>query len=332
MEYSVSKEKLTHKSFQDSPYLDKGALPWEGGLTGFSSPIFLDAGGEMKELQAIRLFELGDINRLLLLQAGGRSGDYHQEIILALLRLNAFVNAKENKENLPDTINQVNIFFLPLLNTLKDNNDIILTKNLVNHIDSAINDFCRLLESEPGKLYIILLEEKAGHSVQTLWKHQLTLLTKGVSSHLSNFVKGNLIEAAKCLVLNCYTAVGFHCVRSIEHVARQYYELIKGVKPINPDGRFKPLASIAQELLDYNESLKKNKNNELVIIASLIKAINKEKRDPLAHPEIIALQEDEAIEIFRDTLQVVIKIVNDAKQGAKGTVHFTVPWKRGFLF
>jgi hypothetical protein len=91
-----------------------------------------------------------------------------------------------------------------------------------------------------------------------------------------------------------------------------------------------PLASIAQELLDRNDKLKKDeKSNNLLIIASLMKGINKEDRDPLAHPEIIKLKKCEAIEIFYDARQVIIKVIGDAKAGG---AHFNTSWKRGFLF
>jgi hypothetical protein len=306
---------------------DKGALSWKGNFHHVIIPIFYDGGGDMKEVNGSSLYDLGQINKLALLQIGPLAENrYIPELCIQILRE---FNGLPFSYKLPHTV-EYSIMIANNLEIWINTPDAQVTHDNKFSIIRSLDQFRTLLFSELGKLTTIILEEKNGYSVDSLWKNQTSFLTRGVSNHLSKFVKVNLSEAAKCLVLHCYTAVGFHCVRLIEHVARSYFELIKGQKPINTDGRYKPLAAIADELLTYNNNLDKSKkSNDLVIIASLVKAINKEKRDPLSHPEIIDLKEHEAIEIHRDALQIVIKVVNDAKEGGS---HFTTPWKRGYLF
>lgn len=306
--------------------LDKGELEWEG-KSGLSAPIFFDGGGDMLEVNGLCLFDLGNINQLFMLPEGQGLNANFYKINEILFHIESFANAKQNQVNLPDSVKFAKNIIMTI--NLHRKEKVITTARVKEHFDYLLHNFRTVLSSELGKVTTILLEEIGGHSVQTLWKHQLVLL-EGVGSNLSAFVKSNFSEAAKCLVLNCHTAVGFHCVRSIEHVARKYYELVIGKKPLGQYNKFLPLGSIAQELLDRNDKLDKgDKSNNLVIIASLMKAINKENRDPLAHPQITKLNKAEAIEIFYDARQVIIKVIGDAKTGG---AHFSTPWKRGFLF
>jgi hypothetical protein len=308
--------------------LDKVVLSCES--IAYSTPIFFDSGGNMREVFGHGLFDLGSIWQIARLPVGPLTDESRLVIYHCINILRGVSNDKNNMKDMPHAIGHIDFIATKLENLLKDKEANITPEGRDIFIYD-VSTLRTLLFSEMAKLSIILLEEKRGYSVTALWKNQFDLMPKGVNRYLSKFVKSNLIESAKCLVLNCYTAVGFHSMRSIEYVTRKYYELIKGIEPKKTDGSYKGLGTIAQELLDQNVSLKKEgkASDDLLVIASTIKGLCKKKRDPLAHPEIIALKEDEAMETFVDALQVISKVVIDAK--TKGS-HFVTPWKRGVLF
>jgi len=300
---------------------DKEPSPWEIGFHQIAIPIFYDGGGDMQEVNGSSLFDLGQIYNLGLIPIGV-VGECKFIITNSIELLRNFAKLPFSYR-LPDTV----AFGQTIANELErwiqtDNPE--LTQDARLTLIRNLDTFRTLLFSELGKLTAILLEEKRGYGINALWKNQFDLMAKGVSRHLSIFVKSNLIESAKCLVLNCYTAVGFHTMRSIEHVSRRYYKLIKGKAPLRANGKSMGLGSIAQEFIDLKRS-----SDDLGIIGSIIKGLCNKKRDPLAHPEIVALKEDEAIDTLIDTLQVISKVVEDAK--TKGP-HFKNPWKRGYLF
>lgn len=277
----------------------------------------------MREVFGHGLFDLGSIWQIARLPVGPLSDESRLVIYHCINVLRGVATDKNNMKDMPHAIGHIGFIATKLENLLKDKEAIITPEGRDIYIYD-VSTLRTLLFSEMAKLSIILLEEKRGYSVSALWKNQFALMSRGVPRHLSKFVKSNLIESAKCLVLNCYTAVGFHAMRSIEHVSRKYYQLVKGKAPIKPNGDSMGLGSIAQEFIDL-----KNSSDDLGIIGSIIKGLCKKKRDPLAHPEIVALKEDEAMDTFIDALQIIAKVVEDAKtQGP----HFVTLWKRGYLF
>lgn len=306
--------------------VDKESLPWEGGFC-IPTPIFFDGGGDMREVNGFFLFELGYIWQLAQIIPGPVQ-NYHVQLIGNCYHiLNSFINNNYNKKDLPDSVATAKMIVEIIDEQVKhiaSEKEPVFTASQQGQIYHYIMQLRALLSSELGKLTTILLEEKRGYSVSALWKQHNSLLPKGIITHLSKFVKSNLIEAGKCLIMNCHTAVGFHSMRSVEHVSRKYYHLIKGKPPIKPNGTAMGLGSIAQEFIDLKKS-----SDDLGIIGSIIKGLCNKKRDPLAHPEIIALKEEEAIDTFIDTIQIISKVVEDAKR--KGA-HFTNPWNRRYLF
>lgn len=301
--------------------LDKVAPSWEG--IAYGTPIFFDGGGDMREVYGHGLFDLGTVWQIARLPEGHLSDDSRLVVQHCVNILRSVRNDKNNMRDMPHAISHMDFIATKLEEFLKNKDPRVSPEGR----DIFIYDMSTLrtlLFSEMAKLSIILLEEKRGYSVGALWKQPFNLLPKGVVAHLTIFVKSNLIEAAKCLVLNCHTAVGFHAMRSIEHVSRKYYQLVKGKAPLKPHGEPMGLGSIAQEFIDLKKS-----SDDLGIIGSIIKGLCKKKRDPLAHPEIVSLKEDEAMDTFVDALQVISKVVEDAK--TKGP-HFVTLWKRGYLF
>lgn len=305
------------------------------GGTGFLPVGFLPAslifngGGDMREILLSEWFRFGRVWQLLTLPVGPL-GKNRDNAFYSYMILNQYANDKNIKREMPDLAECCKNFAqvvgrLFATDALRGAN---VTQQNLEQYKRWFKELSTLLVSETGKLSVIMLEEIQGYSVNSLWKHPQRLFPYGVYSCLSNFVKSNIGEAAKCLVLNCNTAVGFHSMRSIEQVSRKFYELLKGKPPLKPTGESMGLGAIAQEFIDL-----KKKSEDVAIIGSIIKGLTTKKRDPLAHPEIVNLTKGEASETFVDALQIISKVVKDAKENGKiKGGYYVTPWKRGFLF
>jgi hypothetical protein len=288
----------------------------------------------MREVFGYVLFDLGSVWQIARLPIGQLSDESRLVIYHCINVLRGVANDVNNMKDMPHAIAHMKFIAEKLENLLKDK-EINITSDGRDIFIYDISTLRTLLFSEMGKLSIILLEEKRGYSANTLWKYPYNLLPNDIEPLLSDFVKENLKEAAKCLALDCYTAAGFHAMRSVEKVSRKYYELITGNPPPYKDRNnrehFKMLGGIAQELIDKCDSFqhKKIPCGELPIIAPMIKGLCKTYRDPLAHPEIIKLDDDVSIDVFTDTVQLISRIVRDSRNGGN---HFTGAWASGALF
>jgi hypothetical protein len=290
----------------------------------------------MREVNGYFLFQMGQIWQLAMLPLKKAPKQYLGNIGLSISFLKTFINADYNQNDLLGSVNKARIL-LSLIDQLVEQPEQKLTSDILINIIHHIFLFQEVLEQELGKLYVVILEEIRGYGVKTLWKNQMNLLRDEIIPYLSDFVKENFIEAAKCLVLNCYTAVGFHAMRSIECVARKYYGLVIGKQPIiihnlgkeNEKHQDMGLGQIANDLISRYDSFEKNKprkkySGNLGIIGVSLQALCKNYRDPLSHPEIKELDKDQAITTFNLTKEVISNIIMDAKNGGQ---HINPPWE-----
>ncbi|MEJ2672584.1 MAG: hypothetical protein P8168_10385 [Deltaproteobacteria bacterium] len=270
----------------------------------------------MRSVNGFFLFELGFIWQLVQMKPG--FSEYYPALIgNSLYILRSFVEDEYNKKDLPDSVTTANNIILNLEKLLHQQ-ELNITPEITGNLFSYIMHLRAMLMSELGKVHTTVIEDKRGFGVRALWNNSQSLFASDISPYLSEFVKINIDEAAKCLLLDRYTAVGFHAMRSVECVVRKYYELITGNSPPYKDKNrkdiFKTFGGIAQELMDKYFSMKSQKklSGNLSIIAPIIQALCKTYRDPLSHPEIDTLTEDQSITTFNYTILAISEIVSDA--------------------
>ncbi len=191
------------------------------------------------------------------------------------------------------------------------------------------------LSTDLPKVHSYVLDEKRGHGIDTLWRKPLRLMHADAVPFLSDFVVKNIEEAAKCLLLDRPTAAGFHIMRAVERVSREYYQLATG-RPTEwkePNGklRFRLFGQLAQELQDKADSLQKNHDpvGDLSLISGILRPLCKLYRDPLAHSDLRDLEDDEAMTAFNQGIDAISKMVLDARQGGS---HLAKTWTAGNLF
>jgi hypothetical protein len=301
--------------------IDKGTPSWDGGLC-IHRPMFIDGGGDMREVagNGAVIFELGTIWQLTRLPIG-ELGDSIIAIAHCIDVLKGFASVDVNQKDLPHSVGQA-ILIAGKLEQLIQGETPTITSGGRDIFIYDIMQLRTLLFSELGKLTIIILEDIRGYSANALWKNPSCLVADNVAPYLSVFVHQNIRDAAKCLVLNCATAAGFHAMRSVEQVTRIYYELVTGNSHKYTDSsgkeREKGLGTLAQELVDKYTSLERNKPNRLPsgnlgIIGPMIKGLCKLYRDPLSHPDIITLDDSQAITSFVQSIEVISLVVLDSQ-------------------
>jgi len=295
--------------------------------------VFPRLGGNMRSVNGFFLFDLGQIWQLTHLMGGVAITPNLPLIGQSLYILGLFVNYSDNQNELPDSTYEAKQL-INVLNAIIQNPTANVTSEQHLIIQHTLVRFRALLNSELGKVFTFVVEEKRGFNSATLWRSPSKLLSMDTISLLSEFVTSNLDEAAKCLLLDRHTAVGFHVLRSVECVARVYYQLITGTNPpyINRHGEeyFKQLGSIIQELKGKHELLhaQNRSTGSLSLVVGNLSPLCQLYRNPLSHPEIETLTQDEAVNALIQVISVIDTMILDAKRGGEHFIRALLPGQK----
>ncbi len=106
-------------------------------------------------------------------------------------------------------------------------------------------------------------------------------------------------------------------------VARYYYELMTGTSPVtitNGERSYLTLGQIAWKL-DREVLVKlpptRSPTRHLKFVVPMLAALCEMYRNPLSHPEIVKLDEDEGIDVFNKGIDVISTMVRDVQIGGK---------------
>ena len=301
----------------------------------YNGAVFQGGWPAMREVNGFFIFELGMMALLVSLPP---DADLTPSLaILAQHRrdLDNFANAKENKEDLPACVDTAAALVrqLDVVITRKPSPSMSGTEK--SEILYSIMTFRDRMSAGLGRVHSYVLEEKGGRSVKTLWTKPLTLLPNSVALELSDFTAANIKEAAKAWVVDCLTATGFHMMRSVERVLREYKALItgQGFSWVDKRGttQYQGFGTLVNDLNVKLDELKKNNQSfgRLELVIGILRPLSKLYRDPLAHPELKELDEEDAKLAFEQGLSAIARMVQDCLDG--GT-HFTVPHTAGVRF
>jgi len=201
-----------------------------------------------------------------------------------------------------------------------------------------LDSFQTALEQDLRRAHIFILEEKRGYSPAILVGGVRKIVQPKVLPYLSTFTLTNLQDAGAALVFDHFTSSGFLTMRAVEETARQYYCLVTGepavMVNVNDDRKFVTLGEMSWKLGKKLELLRsaKSRTGKLGLAVPHLAALCQTYRNPLSHPEIVKLDEDEAIDVFIKGIDVISTMTLDVIAG--GT-HFEVApsaldvsWKR----
>jgi hypothetical protein len=291
---------------------------------------------DVREVNGFFIFELGQCVMLSLLPTNVDLTPSLGTIASEHNNLRTFAETKENQEDLPNSVDDARA----LIKLLEE---IIARKPYPSISDAErLNIIYRLttfrdrLGAELARVYSYVLEEKGGRSVRTLWKNAaLVLIDATALTHLSDFVIENVDEAGRAWVVERLTAVGFHMMRAVECVLREYKSLVTGQGFSFVDKRgttqYQGFGTLVGDLEKRLEGLKLNKQNfgRLELVIGILRPLSKLYRDPLSHPELNKLYENDAKLAFEQGIAAINTMVQDAVDGG---AHFTKAFVAGGKF
>jgi hypothetical protein len=199
---------------------------------------------------------------------------------------------------------------------------------LADTIANLFQIFDSSLRYELGRIPSYVLEEKRGYSVRTLIDKAYNTISIHNVPYLADFTRQNIQEAGRCFVFDCFTATGFHVTRALEGAARKYYTLVTNRQPSetrNGNLYFRGLGKLTNELRDKLATLKSDSKKHtlrervgnLGIIVAFLEQICLVYRDPLSHPDIVALDEDKAADVFFQCINAISAMLNDVRTGGE---------------
>jgi hypothetical protein len=189
----------------------------------------------------------------------------------------------------------------------------------VQTIHQLVEWFESTFFAEMPRKGIFYVTPKRGYSTDILLSQAEANLPDNVVPRLNDFEVENIREAGSCLVFDRFTAVGAHILRATESVARRYY----GYLTARNHARI-TLGNLTRELRDYFDGLvSTNASTGLLgLVITPLDQLCRLYRNPISHPELIALNENQAIDAFQHSVSAISTMIQDLLNG--GT-HFSSP-------
>lgn len=165
--------------------------------------------------------------------------------------------------------------------------EIRMLRDAANRLDSTLKD-------EAKHNYVLCLENQRCLSAYSLVEKIEDCFSMKAWNAIEDSAKKEFEESGRCLALERYTAAGFHALRGVECVIRQYIVKLTGELPRKRDWG------------TYTELLKTNgADPALIAVLDNMRTLD---RNPLMHPEDW-LSVDDAIGIFMIAQTAVVRLV-----------------------
>jgi hypothetical protein len=185
-----------------------------------------------------------------------------------------------------------------------------------------LDQFEHDLSSDIDALYIYVLEEKRGYSIDVLLGKIEETLPPDDRGMISEFAHDNMQESGACLLFHRFTGCGYHMARALEDVARRYYSAVTGraaeYTDKNGDQRYRMLGQIAEELQDVLNKWKGPHDPGLLpLIVPTLRQFCRIYRNPLSHadPDLKELGPNEAEVAFGHGIAAISTMLDDGRQG-----------------
>lgn len=180
--------------------------------------------------------------------------------------------------------------------------DRMLTGSEVIQLKNSANAIALSLEEESRHSYVLSLEDQRCLSAYTLVEKIENCFPQNAWDKIKIDAKGEFEESGKCLAMERFTGTGFHALRGVECVIRQYIELVTGALPRKRDWGH------------YLEVLRQN--NADAGLVGVLDNIRTQERNPLMHPEDW-LDVDDAVGIFNISHTAVARLIADLEKKGK---------------
>lgn len=169
----------------------------------------------------------------------------------------------------------------------------------VVELRNALNSLGVFLKDEGEHSFVLCVENQRFLSASNLVDRIESCFDAEIWKVIDNAAKREFEESGRCLALERYTSSGFHALRGVECVIRQYIVKLTGALPRKRDWGH------------YVEVLKSNGADPA--LTAVLDNIRSLERNPLMHPEDW-LDIDDAIGIFTIAQTAIVRLVAGIKK------------------
>jgi hypothetical protein len=167
-----------------------------------------------------------------------------------------------------------------------------------------IQTLCRrlleALQQESQHTYVLMVEDQRVLSAYILVEQIERAITPNTWRYLSTLARREVEECGKCLCFDRFTACGFHILRGVESVIKEYL-VAAGRTLANQDRNWGAYVRLLREINAASE------------VASIVDNLRQDDRNTLMHPEKF-LDVDQAIGLFFLCLTALDRLIADMKQ------------------
>jgi len=168
-----------------------------------------------------------------------------------------------------------------------------LTADEAGELQLQITIFEQALALDLGHAPIYFVTPKGLYSTDRLLRLAEWAISPELRSAVSPSALRDLNQAGQCLAFGVATAAGYHALRAVEKVLREYYELATGLTTI-PFRNGRPLEK--SSMSDVINALRSSQKGDAKTLA-IIDQIRELHRNPIDHPDLF-LEGAEALEVF----------------------------------
>jgi hypothetical protein len=173
-----------------------------------------------------------------------------------------------------------------------------MNEHQAQRIRELCQKFYETFQQESQRSYVLKVQDQRIFSAYTLVEKIEDAITPNTWKYLSALTRREIEECGKCLSIERYTACGFHILRGIESVIREYIAAIPGV-------------TLAQNQRNWGEYVRLLKdNNAAHEVTSIVEGLRQDDRNPLMHPEKF-LDMHQAVGLFCLCLTALDRLVAD---------------------
>jgi hypothetical protein len=255
----------------------------------------------MQRVNQYGFYNLGStLARIKTVKAGDKDGDTFFHLAFCGYLLDSLI-----KRNEPIPLGVSRAACRDLVNSLREawqqiqpeKGDGAITAAQISGLNYALDRFETILSAELQAVDVYFVSPKGIYSTPDLIERAENVLPEEIRKFVPEVVLRDLKEAGRCLAFDVPTAAGFHILRAIEAVIRQYYEILVGEKP-------KP------KMRNWGAYIKilKTKNADEKVTASL-NQIRELHRNPVLHPDE-TLTGDEATTLFGIAQSAILAMVS----------------------
>jgi len=177
------------------------------------------------------------------------------------------------------------------------------TVPLKQSLNAKFLEFEEALQKELGRAWAFIVTEQRMISVRSMMEKPEELFAERCWEQMCDYAKHEARDGACCLAFDCFTASGFHFLRAVEAIIKQYMVAITKTSPTTlPHKR------------DWNthiDFLRQNGADSKVVAG--LDQIRSAERNPLMHPEDV-LNRDEAVDLMMLCCMAINRQIGDMKK------------------